>query len=274
MGRLGSALAAALTTADVGRVVVASRRPEQAGTVAEVLGVEAASPASLVERCDLVFLTVPDGAVASAARDLAWREGQAVVHCSGALGLDALSAAAVRGAVTGCLHPLQTFPAGGSLAQTPALFRGIACGIESNDTSLSGRLEAITADLGARPISLEGVDRALYHAAAVLVSNDVVALMAAATRTWTQAGLPDGAAREALAPLLLATAGNVGRLSLVQALTGPVARGDVVTVEGHLRALTVEPDLRELYRRLALELLQLDLDLPLSVTAQLRRVLG
>ncbi len=255
-------------------MLVASRRPEQARTVAETLGVEASSPAALVERCDLVFLTVPDVAVASAARDFAWRDGQAVVHCSGALDLDALGAAAIRGAVTGCLHPLQTFPTGGLLAQAPALFRGIVCGIESDDTSLSGRLEAITADLGARPIRLEGVNRALYHAAAVLVSNDVVALMAAATRTWTQAGLPGGAAREALAPLLLAAAGNVGRLSLVQALTGPVARGDVAIVEGHLRALAVEPDLRELYRRLALELVQLDLELPLSMTADLRRVLG
>ena len=60
----------------------------------------------------------------------------------------------------------------------------------------------------------------------------------------------------------------------MQALTGPVARGDVVTVEGHLRSLTVQPELRELYRRLALELLQLDLDLPPSATTDLRLLLG
>lgn len=273
-GRLGSALAAALTAAGIGRVEVGSRRPEQARALAAALGIEATSPAAMVERCDIIFLTVPDAAITQAARDLPWRAGQAVVHCSGALGLDALGAAAARSAVTGCLHPLQTFPAGGSPAQAPALFRGIVCGIESNDTSLGARLEAITAGLGARPIRLEGVDRALYHAAAVLVSNDVVALAAAATRTWTQAGLPASAAREALAPLLLAAAGNVGRLPLVEALTGPVARGDVATVERHLRALEVAPELREIYRRLALELLRLDLDQPPAVTAELRRVLG
>ncbi len=273
-GRLGSALAAALTAAGIGHVEVASRRPEQARVLAAALGIEAASAAVLVERCDLVFLTVPDAAIAQAAHDLSWRNGQSVVHCSGALGLAALGAAAARGAATGCLHPLQTFPAGGSPAQALALFRGIVCGVESSDTSLGARLDAITASLGARPVRLKGVDRALYHAAAVLVSNDVVALTAAATRTWIQAGLPAGLAREALAPLLLAAAGNVARLPLLQALTGPVARGDVTTVERHLRALEVEPDLRELYRRLALELLRLDLDQPPAVTADLRRVLG
>lgn len=273
-GRLGAALAAALTAAGIGRVQVGSRRPEQARAVAAALGVEAASPAALAGRCDLIFLTAPDAAIARTAGDLPWRDGQAVVHCSGALGLDALGAAATRGAATGCLHPLQTFPAGGSPAQAPALFRGIVCGVESSDASLGALLEAITVGLGARPVRLEGVDRALYHAAAVLASNDVAALMAAAARAWAQAGLPAGVAREALAPLLLAAAENVGRLPLAQALTGPVARGDVTTVEQHLRALEFDPGLRELYRRLALELLRLDLDQPPSVTSDLRRALG
>jgi len=57
------------------------------------------------------------------------------------------------------------------------------------------------------------------------------------------------------------------------ALTGPVARGDVVTVQQHLRALEAEPDLRELYRRLALELLRLDLGHPPDVAAALRTAL-
>lgn len=274
VGRLGSALAAALTAAGIGQVTVGSRRSDPAQALAAALGIEAASPGVLVERSDLMFLTVPDAAIESAADDLPWRAGQAAVHCSGALGLDVLHAAAARGAATGCLHPLQTFPAGGLPTEASGLFRGIVCGIESHDASLSALLEAITAGLGARVVRLEGTDRALYHAAAVLVSNDVVALAAAARRTWTQAGLSADAAREALAPLLLAAARNVGRLPLEEALTGPVARGDLATVERHLRALEVEPELREIYRRLALELLRLDLDQPPAVTTELRRLLG
>lgn len=88
--------------------------------------------------------------------------------------------------------------------------------------------------LGAQPFRLEGVDRTLFHAAAVLVSNQVVALASAAGRLWTLAGLPDHLGREALSPLLLAAAANVARLELGNALTGPLAEGDVATVEAHL----------------------------------------
>ncbi len=273
-GRLGSALAAALASSGMRKIEVASRRPEQAQAVAAALGIEAVSPAALAERCDLVFLTVPDAAIRPVARDLPWRSGQAVVHCGGALGLDALVDAAARGADTGCFHPLQTFPAGVAIADAPARFNGIVCGVESNTTSLGARLEAITTGLGARHIRLEGVERALYHAAAVLVSNDVVALMAAATRAWTRAGLPADDAREALTPLLLAASENIGRMPLEQALTGPVARGDVATVEGHLRALSGDPDLLELYRRLALELVSLDLGHSEPLVAELERALA
>lgn len=274
VGRLGSALAAALTAAGIGQVTVGSRRPDPAQALASALGIKAAPPAVLVERCDLVFLTVPDAAIESAAEDLPWRPGQAAVHCSGALGLEALRAAAARGAATGCLHPLQTFPAGGAPTEASGLFRGIVCGIESHDRPLGALLEAIATGLGARVIRLDGIDRALYHAAAVLVSNDVVALTAAATRVWIRAGLPADAAREALAPLLLAAATNVARLPLEKALTGPIVRGDFATVERHLQALEVEPELREIYRRLASELLRLDLGHPPAVSAELRRVLG
>jgi predicted short-subunit dehydrogenase-like oxidoreductase (DUF2520 family) len=48
---------------------------------------------------------------------------------------------------------------------------------------------------------------------------------------------------------------NVGALGAGDALTGPVARGDVETVARHLHALP--PDERAAYRALALEALRL-----------------
>lgn len=271
LGRLGSALAAALATSGT-PVLVASRRPI-ADALRDVAGIEVVTAEALLTRCETVFLAVPDRAVPEAAAALPWRPGQEAVHHGGALGLDALAAATARGAVPGCLHPLQTFPAGGRPPEALALFDGIVCGVEAPEP-LGSRLEALAARLGARTVRLEGVDRALYHAAAVLASNDVVALMAAAARTWALAGLPAEAAREALAPLLFASARNVGALPLERALTGPIARGDVATVERHLRALASAPDLAALYRALAGELLTLDLGHPAEVTEALRRALG
>jgi predicted short-subunit dehydrogenase-like oxidoreductase (DUF2520 family) len=269
-GRLGSALAAALAAAGYGGIAVASSRHERAEALAgEIEALEATEPAALVERADLVVLAVPDAQVAAVAASLPWRAGLAAVHCSGALGLDVLEPARRQGTLPGCLHPLQTFPSGESPSEAASRFRGITCGVEGA-APLGSLLERIVRDLGATPVRLEGVDRALYHAAAVLVSNDVVALAAAAQRTWALAGLPPAGAREALGPLLLAAASNAARQSPEEALTGPVARGDVPIVERHLRALEADPELRDLYRRLALELLRLDLGHPPEVAERLR----
>jgi len=271
-GRLGSALAGALAAAGYRDIRIASRTTSRAAEVARTLGVTAVPLESLADDCALVFLAVPDRAIEGLAAGLPWRAGQGVVHGSGALGRDVLAAAHERGALTGCLHPLQTFPGGATRETCAALFRGITCGVEGEPT-LGRMIEAITGDLGAHPVRLEGVDRALYHAAAVLVSNNVVALMAAATRAWTLAGLPADAARAALAPLLLAAASNVARLPLEQALTGPVARGDTETVGRHLGALAADADLATAYRVLARELLRLELGHAPETAAALRALL-
>jgi predicted short-subunit dehydrogenase-like oxidoreductase (DUF2520 family) len=280
-GRLGAALAGALVAAGYAAVriaTVAGHDPAPPEHLSTALALPSPEPLDrLAAASDLLFLTVPDAAVAPVAALLPAllpaRGGLAVVHCSGALGLDALGAAARAGAVPGTLHPLQTFPGGEPPAAAARRFAGIVCGVEAAEP-LGATLEGIAADLGARSVRLEGVDRAGYHAAAVLASNDVVALMAAARRAWTLAGLPAEAARGALAPLMLAAAANVEALPLERALTGPVARGDVATVERHLAALAARPALRELYRRLALELLALDLGHDAGTTRALRALLA
>lgn len=255
-GRLGSSLALALRAADYPVVAVAGRAPGPAASLAQRVGAAVAAPAGPFQ-AELVFLAVPDRVIDGIASAAAWHAGQVVAHCSGALGLDVLDAAAARGALRGCLHPLQTFadPAGDA-----GLFRGIAAGVEG-DAEVPALLGRVARDLGAVPFSLAGVDRALYHAAAVFASNDVIALMAAAVRTWELAGLRAATARASLAPLMVAAASNVAARDLPAALTGPVARGDVSTVARHLEALGAEPSLRELYAALAGELLRLPLPL-------------
>jgi len=256
-GRLAASLAAGLQAAGYPVAMVASRDPASARALAGQLGaaVRAASPREVASTCDLVVLTVPDGEIARVCAELPWAAGQSVVHCSGAIDLQALAPAAAAGAATGCLHPIQSFP---SREGDAARFRGITCGVEAGEP-LARLLEGIAHALGAAVVRLEGIDRARYHAAAVFASNYVVALAAAARRTWELAGLPGEQARGALAPQLVGSAGNVAAFDLARALTGPLARGDVSTIERHLAALVPEPSLVELYRRLGAELLALPL---------------
>jgi predicted short-subunit dehydrogenase-like oxidoreductase (DUF2520 family) len=269
-GRLGASLARALDQAGYRVVALADRNASAARELAEGLsGAQVLSAAEITECSDLVFITVGDALIESLVEQLSWRPGQAVIHCSGALGLDVLEGAAARGARTGRLHPLQSFP---STVGDASRFRNITCGVEGEEP-LGSQLEEIARALGARSLRLEGTDHARYHAAAVLASNYVVALLAAARRVWEHSGLPGETAREALAPLLLGSAENAARLPPEQALTGPLARGDGDTVSRHLEALRELPELHELYRRLGRELLDLDLSHDPATRERLRQLL-
>jgi predicted short-subunit dehydrogenase-like oxidoreductase (DUF2520 family) len=98
-----------------------------------------------------------------------------------------------------------------------------------------------------RPFVVPDEQRTRYHATAVVASNHLVALLGQVERLAVAAGVPF----EAFAPLAEASVMNAFALGARAALTGPVARGDLATVAGHLRELP--PSERDSYRALARE---------------------
>lgn len=250
-GRVGNALARCLAAAGYDIVAVANRTSSAAETLAAAVpGCSVLpTPQAVAYRCDLVFITTPDDAIETVVDSIAWRPGSAVVHTSGAKSTDILSAAKAQGAETGSLHPLQTFAdAEQALANLP----GSVFAVEAEE-GLRQQLLAIVADLGGVAIELRPEEKALYHAAAVLVSNYTVTLMKLATDLWLRFGWERPAAVKALLPLLRGTVSNIAALGLPAALTGPVARGDVETIERHLAALAeAAPDVLPAYKELAL----------------------
>jgi predicted short-subunit dehydrogenase-like oxidoreductase (DUF2520 family) len=250
-GRAGTALARGLAAAGWPVVAVSSRRPERAARLAALLPGARPLPTAqaVADAADLVFLTVPDAAIAPVAASIAWRAGQAVVHTSGVESLAPLAAARAAGARVGSLHPLQTFAAEPA-AEPLAPFAGIVCALEG-DAALLPRLEAMAVALGARPLVLPAEAKPLYHAAAVLASNYLVALLHQAAALWSAFGVPERAAIAALLPLVRATVENVAAVGPAEALTGPIARGDTPTVAQHLAALArAYPEALPTYRAL------------------------
>ena len=198
----------------------------------------------------LLFLAVPDAAVSTRARriaDLDPPQKLAVVHLSGALGLDAL--APLRGLELGSFHPLQSFPA----PRDPTAFRGITIAVDATTPSLLRRLSGLARSLGARPKRVGDGDRVLYHAAAVFASNFVDVAVAEAVRTLKGIGWSEDQATRALLPLVEGAVANIRRRGAVRALTGPIRRGDAETVTRHLAAV----DRPDLYRMLALVALEI-----------------
>jgi len=269
-GRVGTALALALAEKGQRVAAIASRRDNTARALARrITGAEATSAQEVAKRSDWVFLTLPDAAVAAVASELTWRPGQAVVHTSGALDLSALDRAAAQEALPGAFHPLRAFPAGDPGANA---FAGITVGICAGP-ALSPQLEALAGSLGARALRVDGADRTLYHAAAVFASNYAVALLLAARRAWTLAGLPEAEARAALAPLLTGAAANAAAMPLERALSGPIVRGEADTIAHHLEKLGRAPELADLYRALGAQLLDLELGHSPEIRDRIRKAL-
>jgi len=188
-----------------------------------------------------VLLCVPDDAIAATAADVP--QGPAFVgHVSGAGTLNLLAQASAKGARPFSLHPLQTFADN----QTPVA--GTPAAISGGDAEARRFARELAEALGMRPFEVAEEDRSAYHAAAAMASNLLVALEESAAELLARLGAQDS--RELLGPLVLRTAANWAELG-PGALTGPIARGDQVTVDGHRAALSERaPELLPLYEAL------------------------
>jgi len=191
----------------------------------------------------LCLVAVPDPALAETAARLRG-DGAAIVHVSGAHGLDVLDAAARRGHPVGAFHPLRSFPA----PLGPEAFQGILFGIDASDATLLAELDALGQRLGGWTRQIPSGDRIRYHAAATLAGPLLVALAAQAAAVLGEVGFSRDEALDALLPFVAGTVDNLRALRLPGALIGPVRRGDPDTVARHVAALS--GDVAAAYRAL------------------------
>jgi predicted short-subunit dehydrogenase-like oxidoreductase (DUF2520 family) len=193
-----------------------------------------------VVAAQVILITTPDRCVAEVAQELARigaeeLRGKIVLHTSGALSSDVLDPLRQYGASVGSMHPLQTFSGVG----VPPL-DGKVFAIEG-DAQATRMARAIARALGAIPVHIEGSKKPLYHAAGALAAGNVLALMEAATRLMTAAGMKRREAVRALLPLTRQVLENFERLGPRAAWTGPLSRGDYGVVARHTEAMKVMP---------------------------------
>jgi predicted short-subunit dehydrogenase-like oxidoreductase (DUF2520 family) len=231
-GRVGAVLAAALEAAGHHVVAAAGESDASRSRIADLLpGARTAKPTDVARASDLLLLTVPDdmlGNVVTVLSDSgALREGQHVVHTSGRHGLGVLEPAARLGAHVVAMHPAMTFT--GTAIDLDRL-RGCVFGLTAAATE-GAFAEGLVADLRGRPMWVPEEMRTLYHSGLAHGANHLVTLVSQAMELLAAAGADDPAGT--LRPLLTAALDN----ALEQgdaALTGPIVRGDVNTVRGHL----------------------------------------
>jgi predicted short-subunit dehydrogenase-like oxidoreductase (DUF2520 family) len=260
-GVVGTALAARLVRAGIPVIGLHGRQAEltdAARAISGVVGSTGEIPAIMSES-DIIIISVRDERIREVVDRLInekrLRPGQVLLHTSGAnSAASVLAAARPHVRAVGTLHPLVSFADPRVAVEH---MTEVAFGIEGDEPARAYAKRLVRA-LGARAVFLEAENLPLYHAGAVLASNYVVALADMAARLLVTAGVPQEQALPTLIPLLSSVVENLKQVGLPGALTGPVERGDVSSVEQHLRTLEARaPELLELYRLVGRDVLRL-----------------
>lgn len=264
-GRMGQGLGLALQR----RGYAAALYARSDRRLAASLPLQTGDIAVVTAGAEAIIITTPDDAVSSVARQLAEAgavtRDQVVLHISGLLDRDALLALKDSGAGLGSMHPLQTIA---DPATTAERLQGVYATIEGDERAMV-LAERLARSLKMVPLRVEASAKPRYHAGAVMVANYTAVLAATAERVAREGGVTAEIARKLYLPLLRGAVENVAELGPAAALTGPVRRGDVATIEAHLQALEGED--RRLYIELARAALALAREVGLA-EAQATRV--
>ncbi len=240
LGKTGTAIGYLLRRAGYPIVAVTCRSPSSLRdriryTGGKAFDAEANAEAASLATC--IFIATPDDTVSSVCSAIAqqggFKPGDKVIHLSGAGGLDLLETARRAGAAVACIHPIQSF------ADVEAAIRNIPSstfGITADEAIGEWSAELVRT-LGGIPFYVPEAIKPLYHAAACMASNYLTTLIHMAEETYLSLGLSRDEAISAFWPLVLGTLRNIETRGSVQALTGPISRGDAGTIEQHIRVL-------------------------------------
>jgi predicted short-subunit dehydrogenase-like oxidoreductase (DUF2520 family) len=133
-------------------------------------------------------------------------------------------------------------------------FAGTYCAFEGEEAAL-GLLKNAFKQIGGKIFQISADKKSLYHAATAMSCNQLVALLEVAVQLYLKIGVTREIALAIMQPIVNKTIVNVFNLDTVEALTGPIARGDVNTVKLHVNA--VEEPYRTIYKNLGLQLVKL-----------------
>jgi predicted short-subunit dehydrogenase-like oxidoreductase (DUF2520 family) len=237
---------------------VGSRHLSHATAAAEFIGGEtiAVRYDEVASHASHVLVAVSDRAITTVAEELAKGNGKLrfALHTCGSYGPEVLSPLSARGLSCGSIHPLQTIRDG---SQGTAALQGspfAVCG----DTDALCWAEQLAIALSGYVLRIKPEFRQLYHAAAVMASNYVAALLDSAEHLMLLAGVCKKDALRALAPLARMSLDNIFDYGPVGALTGPVVRGDAATVTEHIRALEgADASIAEIYKAAGIHALRM-----------------
>ena len=185
---------------------------------------------------DLVIVALSDNSLPEAIHHLNFGSVP-VVHTAGSCSMDVLATMSNN---FGVLYPLQTLRKEmQDLPEIPFL-------IEGNNEETLAFIKSFAATISDSITEQNAEQRLRLHASAVIVNNFTNYLFSVAEKFCSDEHVDF----KLLLPLIKQTSARVQNHSPLSMQTGPAVRGDITTLDKHLRLLTEYPKLRTLYMRL------------------------
>lgn len=192
----------------------------------------------IVSSSDTLFITANDSAVEQIWEHLKELpvQGKIICHCSGVLSSSVFSGIDQIKAFGYSIHPIY------AINSKTTSYKEIGKAhftIEGSPERLS-EVKALLEQCSNPVTIISPQDKSKYHAACVISSNLVIALANIGARLLKECGFSDEEAKKALMPLFYDNCKAVVEKGTVEALTGPVSRGDIQTLQKHLNVLSKE----------------------------------
>lgn len=200
---------------------------------------------------DIIFITTPDDEIKNiwnSIKSLNIKD-KIICHTSGCLSSQIFEDSQKAGAYPISIHPM--FPICDKYDSYKNLNKAYFT-LEGHEIALKN-IEKIFKMLPNKTLRIDAENKKLYHLANVTVSNLFIALANKAVNYMNICGIEEKDAISALYPLMETNISNLLEKGVEKALTGPVERGDISTVQGHISSMP-EGDV-EFYKMLSKEIL-------------------
>jgi len=258
-GKVGTSLGNYLTKKDLSVSGYYSKSRSSSERSAELTGSALFEDLdSLLKSSEVVFITTGDDAIPEVVKLLSQsphlNEKHTFVHTSGALSSDVLECFEALGCGICSCHPIMTF----SEVTTPV--KDLAATQFTLEGNHEGKavIQEILDTTGNEFFVIDKESKILYHAAACVLSNYMVTLIDSGFEMLKKAGIDQAKIAPSFLPLITATLNNVRKSGTVNALTGPLVRGDENTIIKHLDAIeSIMPEYLELYQTMGMTTLNM-----------------
>lgn len=236
-GRVAFHAGSALKRAGHNLVGIAGRNVANVQRLSGALGAQAFSLNDALPNTDIILIAVSDDAIADVAMNIPISDA-VVIHTSGASEFDKLLPHPDRAV----LWPVMSLSPG-----EPMDFSHVPLVIDGNTEHARKSVKDLAVSLSGHVSELDHAQRQLVHAAASIILNFPVHLLARAQELLERQHIDP----TILTPSFVAMAQKVTAIGASEALTGPARRGDLGTIRLHLDHLTDDPELRAAYARLS-----------------------